>query len=275
VLLEKLHLKTESGHLKKAVVLLFHPDPEKYITGASIKIGFFNTDDDLAYQDEIHGNLFTQVEKTMELLLSKYLKSAISYKGIHRIEKYPVPEQALREAVLNAIIHKDYSSGIPIQISVYNNKLILWNDGELPEHWTVNKLKTKHPSQPFNPDIANCFFRAGLIESWGRGTLKIINECKKAKVNPPDFKYDPPGFLIEFAYPEMKSVGVETTPSTKNNVEKVLMFIAENSSITAAEMAEKIGVAEKTIKRIIKQLRETNKVKREGSDRAGEWIIIK
>ena len=110
VLLEKLHLKTESSHLKKAVVLLFHPDPEKYITGASIKIVFFNTDDDLAYQDEIHGNLFAQVEKTMELLLSKYLKSAISYKGIHRIEKYPVPEQALREAVLNAIIHKDYSN---------------------------------------------------------------------------------------------------------------------------------------------------------------------
>ena len=71
VLLEKLHLKTESSHLKKAVVLLFHPDPEKYITGASIKIGFFNTDDDLAYQDEIHGNLFCAGRKNNGIIIVK------------------------------------------------------------------------------------------------------------------------------------------------------------------------------------------------------------
>jgi ATP-dependent DNA helicase RecG len=150
----------------------------------------------------------------------------------------------------------------------------LWNDGELPEHWTVNKLKTKHPSQPFNPDIANCFFRAGLIESWGRGTLKIINECKKAKVNPPDFKYDPPGFLIEFAYPEMNSVKKASIVPAKDISEKVLMVIGENSNVTATEMADKIGVTEITIRRIIKQLREAHKIKRKGSDKTGHWIII-
>lgn len=273
ILLEKLHLKTESGYLKKAVVLLFHPDPEKYITGAYIKIGFFKTDDDLAYQDEIHGNLFEQVEKTMDLLLTKYLKSAISYNGIHRVENYPVPEQALREAVLNAVVHKDYASGNPLQISVYNNKIIIWNDGELPEHWTVNKLKTKHPSQPFNPDIANCFFRAGLIEAWGRGTLKIINECKKAKINSPDFKYDPPGFVVEFTFSEIKIKKPELTSG--NNAENILAFITENSSITIAELIEKIGVSERTLKRIIKQLREANKLERIGSDKTGEWKIVK
>jgi ATP-dependent DNA helicase RecG len=272
-LLEKLHLKTESGYLKKAVALLFHPDPEKYITGAYIKIGFFKTDDDLVYQDEIHGNLFEQVEKALDLLLTKYLKSSISYEGIHRIENYPVPEQALREAVLNAIVHKDYASGNPLQISVYNNKIIIWNDGELPEHWTVNKLKVKHPSQPFNPDIANCFFRAGLIEAWGRGTLKIIKECKKAKISPPDFKYDPPGFVVEFAYPEIKIKKPEVT--SENNAEKVLALIVENGSITIAELIENIGVSARTVKRIIKQLRERNKLERIGSDKSGEWKIVK
>lgn len=269
VLLEKLHLKTESGYFKKAVVLLFHPDPERYITGAYIKIGFFKTDDDLVYQDEVHGNLFEQVEQTMDLLLTKYLKSSISYKGIHRIENYPVPEQALRESVLNAIVHKDYVRGNPLQISVYNNKIIIWNDGELPEHWTIKKLKTKHPSQPFNPDIANCFFRAGLIEAWGRGTLKIINECKKAKINPPDFKYDPPGFVVEFTYPEIKTR--ETVDASGNNTEKILALIAENSSITVAELIEKVGVSTRTVKRIIKELREANKIYRTGSNRIGEW----
>lgn len=164
--LDKLNLYMPNGMLKKAAVLLFHPRPDKIFTGASIKIGFFRTDDDLAYQDEILGSLFEQVDKVMDLLQTKYLSAKIEYQGLQRKETLPIPIEALREAVLNAIIHKDYSSGIPIQISVYDNKLMIWNEGELPQDWTVAKLKIKHPSRPYNPDIANAFFRAGLIESW-------------------------------------------------------------------------------------------------------------
>jgi ATP-dependent DNA helicase RecG len=86
--------------------LLFYPDPEKFVTGAYVKIGYFKTDDDLLFQDEIHGNLFSQVEKTMDLLLTKYQKATIEYKGVSRIEEYPFPEAALREALLNSIAHK-------------------------------------------------------------------------------------------------------------------------------------------------------------------------
>ncbi len=70
----------------------------------------------------------------------------------------PVPEAALREAVLNAVIHKDYSIYTTIQISVYDDKLMIWNPGELPHQWTLGKLKGKHESRPFNPDIAKRFF---------------------------------------------------------------------------------------------------------------------
>lgn len=72
-----------------------------------------------------------------------------------------MPEPALREAILNAIVHKDYASGTPIQISVYPDRLMLWNPGVLPDDWTVARLKGKHPSRPFNPDVANAFFRTG------------------------------------------------------------------------------------------------------------------
>ncbi len=167
-LLEKLRLK-ENESLKRAAALLFHPDPEKFFTGAYVKIGYFRSDDDLRFQDEIHGNLFEQVVKTMDLLLSKYLEAQIRYQGLSRIEEYAYPEPALREALLNAVAHKDYGSGIPIQIKVYDNKIILWNSGQLPESWTVDNLLREHPSIPYNPDIAQAFFRAGLIESWGRG----------------------------------------------------------------------------------------------------------
>lgn len=67
---------------------------------------------------------------------------------------------------------------VPIQISVYNDKIIIWNEGQLPENWTVKNLLEKHASRPYNPDIANALFRSGYIESWSRGTIKIINECK-------------------------------------------------------------------------------------------------
>ncbi len=149
--------------------MLFSDEPERYVSGAWIKLGFFVTDDDLRYQDEIHGNLFTQVEKAMEVLKLKYLKAYISYEGIQRLETYLFPLLALREALLNAVIHKDYSSGIPIQISVYEDHIVIWNAGQLPESWTMERFLGKHPSNPYNPLLANAFFRSGHIESWGRG----------------------------------------------------------------------------------------------------------
>lgn len=88
--------------------------------GAFVKIGFFETDDELKFQDEVHGNLFEQIEKTMDLLFTKYIKAEISYEGISRVEKYEYPRDAVREALLNALAHKDYSGGSPVQISVYS-----------------------------------------------------------------------------------------------------------------------------------------------------------
>ena len=264
ILLDKLHLKTEEGYLKKAAILLFHPNPEKYVTGAYVKIGFFKSDDDLVYQDEVHGHLFEQVEKVMDLVLTKYMKANISYKQLQRIEQYPIPETALREAILNAIVHKDYTSGNPIQISVYNNKIIIWNAGELPDKWTVQSLKRKHPSIPFNPDVANAFFRAGMIEAWGRGTIKIINDCRRAKIPIPSFRYDMLGFVVEF----------KNFMGKLNAIDITISLIRENKNITINELAKKIELSQVTTKRIIKKLLDEKRIKRVGGDKVGAWQII-
>lgn len=108
-----------------------------------------------------------RIDKIIEVLHLKYMKAIISYEGIQRIERYFVPDDALREALLNALCHKQYESGIPIQISVYEDKLYIANCGKLPENWTVENLMSKHASKPYNPSIANVFYLAGLIESWG------------------------------------------------------------------------------------------------------------
>ena len=106
--MEMLRLR-EGQYLRRAEVLLFHPDPARFFAGAFVKIGYFRTETDLAYQDVIEGNLFAQVDRTVDLLCTKYSRAAISYEGIYRRETPPTPVEALREAVLNAVAHRDYT----------------------------------------------------------------------------------------------------------------------------------------------------------------------
>ena len=149
--------------------MLFSKDPEKWQLVAYVKIGFFESDAELMYQDEVHGPLVEIVDKIVELIYLKYMRAKITYVGMQRQERYFVPEEALRETLLNALCHSQYNYGVPIQISVYDDKLYVANCGQLPDNWTMENLLTKHPSRPFNPNIAYVFYLAGFIESWGRG----------------------------------------------------------------------------------------------------------
>jgi ATP-dependent DNA helicase RecG len=173
-LLQNLHL-FEGENLNRAAILAFHPDPEKWVTGAYVKIAYFENEADILYQDEIHGPLLLQVEKTMELIYSKYMKALISYDDIYRKETFFFPRAAFRELLLNAVIHKDYLSTTPIQIRIYKDKIRLWNDGGLPKEVPLENLFKEHISKPCNPNLANVFFKCGMIESWGRGFEK---NCK-------------------------------------------------------------------------------------------------
>ena len=111
--LENLNLIVDEG-LTRAAVMLFHHNPEKWVPGAFIKVGYFESEAEIKYQDEIHGSLISQVDRVVDLLYTKYLKGIISYDGITRVENYPYPKNAIREAVLNAIAHKNYAAMIPI-----------------------------------------------------------------------------------------------------------------------------------------------------------------
>jgi ATP-dependent DNA helicase RecG len=271
-LLESLQLYLEDEKMiKRAAVLLFHPKPEKYITGANIKIGFFESDDELKFQDEVKGNLLEQAEKALDLLKTKYTQAIISYQDGSREETFTFPEEAVREALYNAITHKDYSSGIPIQISVYPNKMIFWNEGQLPENWTVEKLTQKHPSKPHNPDIANTFFRAGYIESWGRGTIKMINACKAHKTVPPIFSNIPPDFqveLIKYTNKGLKESGL------KEELIKIILHIQENGSVSNSEVQTICNVSKATATRYLGEL-ETEWLHKIGSTGVGTVYVFK
>ena len=197
-LLDSLNLIDENDNIKRAGILLFHHTPEKWVPGAYIKIAFFKNDADIDYQDEIHGALISQPDKIMDLLYTKYLTAKIDYDGITRVEKYPFPKSAVREALLNAIAHKNYATLTPIQIRVYNDKLIISNDCVFPDDWTIDDLLGQHKSRPYNPLIANAFYRAGFVESWGRGIQKIKSSCADYEAKEPEFTVKKEEFSITF-----------------------------------------------------------------------------
>ena len=272
-LLEKLHL-FEGDYLKRSAALLFHNDPEKFITGAYIKIGFFKTDADLLYQDEIHGSLFQQVRQTMDLLTTKYLKSMIFYDDLQRIDKLPVPRSALREAVLNSIVHKSYGSFIPIQISVYDDKLMIWNAAALPTGWTIETLMKKHSSQPYNPEIANAFFRAGEIEAWGRGIERILSACMEADIQMPEWNFDGSGLWVTFLFKndqknDQKDVQKKLTERQKD----ILSLLSSDGTLTIEVMSKRLGISEKTIYRELSLLKANGHIERKGSKTKGEWVV--
>lgn len=271
-LLENLQLK-ENDFLKRAAILLFHSNPENFVTGAYIKIGYFETDDDLKFQDEIHGNLFEQIEKTMDLLFTKYIKAPISYEGINRVETYEYPKDAVREALLNAIAHKDYSGGVPIQISVYNDKIIIWNEGQLPENWTVKNLLEKHASRPYNPDIANALFRSGYIESWGRGTLKIIRECKQAGIPEPVFSYDSSDISVEFRKDIYNEKYLQSLNLNDRQV-KAVLFAKEKGKLTNSDYQTLNDVSRETATRDLKELIDKQLIKPSGQKGAGAFYTL-
>jgi ATP-dependent DNA helicase RecG len=190
-LIEQLRL-TEAGMLKGAALLLFHEDAERWFTGAYVKIGMFREGFGVVYHDEFHGDLFRQLADSGDTLLTKYLMGGIGY--------YPIPPDALRDAVIQALIHKDYTSGAPIQIRVYKDRLVIWNPGQLPRNWTAERLLQEYSPEPQNPDLAQVFFHASLIDAKGQGYRRIVDACREVGTALPRITHDGAGLTVEWAW---------------------------------------------------------------------------
>lgn len=273
-LLENLEL-TEGKYLKRAALLLFHPKPEKFVTGAYIKIGYFENEADLIFQDEVHGNLFEQVEKTLDLLFTKYIKAIISYENkINRIETYEYPKDAVREALLNAIAHKDYSGLTPIQIRVYKDKIMIWNEGHLPEDWTVQNLLKSHSSRPYNPDIANAFFRSGYVESWGRGISKMAELCVAEGLPKPTYIAEGSDFWVEFRKDIYHTEYLQSLGLNDRQV-KAVLFAKDKGKITNSDYQTLNDISKRTATTELTELADKFKVlTKTGTSGAGIYYKI-
>jgi len=228
----------DGNYLTRAAILLFHPDPEQYVTGAYIKIAFFapagaygmNEDADIIYQDDVHGPLITQADKAIDILYTKYFKALISYEKLQRTETYMLPVGVIRELLLNPINHKQYEKGVPIQISVFEDHIELFNVGTWPESIPLDDtLYQRHESIPYNPKVADVFYRAGEIESWGRGFLKIRHECEKVNAKLPDLNKNESGITVKsFACEQYLHILNANKVSNMNRVVKEVSFLADS-----------------------------------------------
>ena len=169
--------------------------------------------------------------------------------------------------------HKDYSEGTFIQISVYDDRIIIWNEGQLPENWTVEDLLRKHPSKPYNPDIANALFRSGYIESWGRGTLNMIKDCLAAGLPEPRYYYDMSGFWVEFSNDIYNEEYLNSINLNERQI-KAVLYIKEKKKINNAEYRAINNASKATATRDLIELVNKNILEKSGGSNATFYELI-
>lgn len=261
-ILDKLHL-TVGNKLKRAALILFAKEPARFYPNIQVKIGRFGTDAaDLKFHEIIEGNLVHLLNEVPIQLNYKFLTRPITFEGLQRIEKDMYPPQAIREMLLNALVHRTYM-GAPVQMRVFDQQLSIWNEGALPIGLSIDDLKTDHNSRPRNPVIANACFLAGYIDSWGRGTLKIINACKEYGLSEPLINEKDGGIMVTLNNSISDSqVGNQVSNQVSNQVgnevsnenlnKKILFHVSSKEFIAHLQLVagfEKYRPSEKSIQK--------------------------
>lgn len=283
--LENLGLINDDGNLKNAAILLFGKMPQKFFPSAAFKIGRFGKDEaDLMFQDVIEGNIIQMADRVMEVLQAKYLVSPVRFEGMRRYESLEIPKEAMREILYNAIAHKDYA-GADIQMHVYNDHVEIWNEGELPGGYDETVLYGKHSSKPRNRHIAGAMFKAGFIDTWGRGFKKIRSGFEKAGMPMPKVENFCGGVqvLIERTkFVKMTNVASDVASDVASvsqvqltdRQKKIVALIKGNQFISAHEMAEVLSVVHRTIQRDLSDMQKKGILLREGNTSAGHWVLV-
>ncbi|MBI4621412.1 MAG: putative DNA binding domain-containing protein [Desulfobacterales bacterium] len=272
-ILQKLNL-TDNQHLKRAVFLLFGKDPQWFYSHAVVKIGRFLTDTDIQTTDIVKGNLFQQLESSLEILRTKYLQSKIKFEGIHRRDILEYPYEALREAIINALIHRDYWGFSQIQIRIYPDKLIIMNAGSLPPEVPVESLKSTHISKPRNKLLAEVFYYAGFIEAWGRGTIKIVEKCVEQGLPEPDFKEEHGVMTVIFYKDKWNKENLKKMELNERQI-KAILFVKEKGEITNSGYRELTGLSDEGARIDLNHLVHLKIFEKAGRGRSVHYVLNK
>ena len=280
-ILRKLKL-IKDGKLTNGAILLFGKDTQDFFLQSELKaIRFKGLDETKPMLDfkTIGGDAITLLKKAESFIYDHIPMSAWIEDGkLQRQEKWLFPPKAIREALANALAHRDYSSPGKVQVRIFDDRLEVWNPGLLTPPLTLEKLKGKHDSVPRNPLIAKMFFWIKYAEDVGSGTNKIIQWCKEWGLPEPTYEEAGSSFVTVLHNPKeaqtiLKSTHKGNQKSTQNSDQKILELIRRNQFITRAELVKETGLSDGGVKKQLKNLQARGDLKRIGPDKGGHWKV--
>ena len=291
-ILRKLKLM-KAGKLTNAAILLFGKDTQDFFLQAELKaIRFKGIDETRPMLDfkTIGGDAITLLEKAESFIYDHIpMRAWIESGKLQRQEKWLYPPDAIREALANALAHRDYASPGKVQVRIFDDRLEIWNPGLLPPPLTLYKLKGKHDSFPRNPLIAKAFFWIRYAEDVGSGTSKIIQWCREWGLPEPAYEEAGASFVTVFYNPKPEDVSQPSMVKSAEkdfgenaekmrrkygeNAEKVFQSIKANLFIKTHEIAGQIQLSQRTVDNAILKLKKAGLLKRVGPDKGGYWEI--
>ncbi len=215
--------------------------------------------------------------------------------------KHIVPVRALREALINALCHRQWEKqNLTISIAVYDDRVEIANPGVFPPQIPIENIKDSHESYPYNRNMAQALYRSTFLESWGSGIHRIIEACREQGLEDPSWRWDGGFVYVTFKRPSYGGSGTiestiknsgntqegdESTQETANGTQestqenristqdKILNILRENPTLTTSEVASKLGTTRDGIRKVLEKLKADGRLTREGSTKAGRWIV--
>ena len=174
-----------------AAILLFGKNPHKFFLQAEVKCLHLHGVEIEKPFETYHiykGTIFEQVDNALGFVLDRLKRPVIPEpRKAATLRPFEIPEFVIREAIVNAVAHRDYNSSASVQVNFFTDRIKIWNPGKLPSQLTVDLLKKPHPSFPHNPLICEPFYLARYIERAGSGTVEMIKQCRKHNLPEPEF----------------------------------------------------------------------------------------
>ena len=187
------------GKLTNAAVLLFGKNPQRFFIQSETRCARFKGLKPLEFIDMkvFGGNIIDQRENALEFV-KEHIRLHAEIKGTERVERWEYPIEAIREAITNAICHRNYETASNVQIRIFDDRIEVWGCGPLPEPLTPEDLKREHKSILRNPQIGKSFFLIKFIEQWGTGTNRMIEQCLGHGLPEPLFEEVAGDFVVTF-----------------------------------------------------------------------------
>jgi len=245
----------KEGSLTNGAFALFGKRPQNHLIQLHVKAALFNgtTKDEFLDNQRFEGNLFELYDR-IQRFISSHLRIAGKVPNDFglRSDTTEYPLDALREATVNAIVHRDYydPSGYT-EIAIYDDRIEVWNNGVLPAGITISDLLKPHRSILRNPLIARAFFLYGAVESWGRGTLKILELCQRAGLPEPVYAENSGGVEVTLRKSEAKAPIPESFPATQR---KILDYFETHETARVGDLATSLGITKRAVQKNLKEL---------------------